>query len=103
MSWSVGIKEGNEKEVIVFNINNIPKNSDLILQAIKLAVAIFFSDKTKKICLQINKVGMEVNDIIMEFNQLLPVIKFEQTDDKVNGWFNNNQVIILFLITRIII
>ena len=86
------IENTDDKDILTLKLDECLKNCDLILKGIELAIVIFFSEKSKAVCLKLNKNDSAIDDIIFEFNQRLPVLKFENTNNLILGWFDDTRV-----------
>ena len=80
--------------MLIFKIDKDLLECDLIIKSIELAVTIYFSEKSKQDCLNLNKDGSNINDIIDEFRSKRPIIQFKAEYEKnvISGRFNDNMV-----------
>jgi hypothetical protein len=98
----VTLSNRTTKEFALFKLENESFDSKLITEAIQLGISVFFSDKSKQICLDLNKDDLDCESIIDEFNKEKPVIKFvdkinkDDEDESDYAYYDYNKVIITY-------
>ena len=84
-----------ENDVLLLKLEKDFLECDLIIDGIKLAIAIFFSEKSKQVCLHLNVDDSNVDDIIFEFKKKTPIIRFMNFDSPgkvIYGNFDDHKV-----------